>query len=105
MRPFSSFSLYAMRKKFNVKFFAILVAMAAMMAFGVHFLHGYQVKRNAQSLLDQARQAEVKGLLNQASELLHTYLIYYADDAAVLAQYGTLLDETSAGNPRRRPRA
>ncbi len=94
-----------MRKILNVKFFAMMVGVTSLLAISVHFLHGFQVRRNARSLLDQARQVEEKGQLYQASELLGTYLIYYPDDAAVLAQYGKLLDETSAGNPRRRPRA
>jgi len=94
-----------MRKKFNVRFFAVMVGALALLAGSIHYLHGYQVRRNARSLLDQARHAEESGHLNQAGGLFSTYLIYYPDDAATLAEYGALLDRQSALDPRARPRA
>ncbi len=94
-----------MRKKFNVKFFAMLVGVTALLAVGVHYLHGFQVKRNAKTLLDQAHEAQKAEHAYQASELYSAYLIYYPDDAATLAEYGALLEDLSARNPRLRSRA
>jgi tetratricopeptide (TPR) repeat protein len=94
-----------MKREFNVRFFALLIGATAFLAVGVHFLHGYQVKHNAKLLLDQALQAEEKGQLNQASELLSTYLIYVPDDQETLAKYGFLLDGMSGRNPALRVRA
>ena len=88
-----------MKRELNVRFFAFLVGVTAFLAVGVHFLHGYQVKRNARLLLDQALQAKEKGQLNQASELLSTYLVYVPDDQETLATYALLLESMSAGLP------
>jgi tetratricopeptide (TPR) repeat protein len=94
-----------MKREFNVPFFAMLIGGLAFLAVGVHFLHGYQVKRNAKLLLDQAHQAEEKDQLNQASELLGTYLAYVPDDQETLVEYGFLLEKMSTGNPGLRVRA
>jgi tetratricopeptide (TPR) repeat protein len=85
-----------MKRSFNVKFFAILVGAAACLAVGVHFLHAYQVRRSAGSLLEQARQAEAGGDLYNATELLNNYLGYVPGDIETLANYGLLLDKMSA---------
>jgi tetratricopeptide (TPR) repeat protein len=94
-----------MKRELNVRFFAFLIGATAFLAVGVHFLHGHQVKRNAKLLLDQALRAEEKGQLNQASELLSTYLVYVPDDQETLAKYGFLLEGMSGRNPAMRVRA
>jgi len=84
-----------MRRKFNVKFFATFVLVTACLVAGVHFLHAYQVKRNAASLLEQASQAEEQDRLSDASELLGNYLAFVPNDKDVLARYGLLLERKS----------
>lgn len=89
-----------MKREFNVKFFAILVGVTACLVMGVHFLHGYQIKRNAGSLLEQARQAEDRGDLQEASEFLSNYLAFIPNnlDGHIdeLIHYGLMLDKLSA---------
>jgi tetratricopeptide (TPR) repeat protein len=84
-----------MRRKFNVKFFAAFVLVTACLMAGVHFLHAYQIKRNAASLLEQASQAEEQDRLSDASELLGNYLAFVPNDKDVLARYGLLLERRS----------
>ena len=84
-----------MRRKFNVKFFAILVGAIACFLVGVHFLHGYQVRRNASALLEKAQQAEDRQDFLEASELLNNYLGYVPNNTDMLARYGQLLDQLS----------
>jgi tetratricopeptide (TPR) repeat protein len=142
MQLFSSSNKVPMKKKFNVKFFALLVSATALLAAGVHYLHAFQVKRNAKTLLEQARsiysdepslgqtskdfsgdeelsqgeekhkaegdrdhQAKRNHRLHQASELYSAFLRYYPDDVAALFEYGLLLDQLSARNPKMRSRA
>jgi tetratricopeptide (TPR) repeat protein len=51
-----------MRRKLNVKFLACMILSLAACGVGVHFLHAYQVKRNAGALLDTAVEAEKNAL-------------------------------------------
>ena len=83
-------------RKFNIKFFAILLLVTACLAAGVHFLHAYQVRRNAASLLEKASQAEEQDRFDEASELLGNYLAFVPNDKETLARYGLLLDRKSS---------
>src|SRR5262245_38502655 len=94
-----------MRKKFNVKFFAVLVGVIVLLAAAVHYLHGFQVKRNAKTFLEQAREAKENRRFYQACELYSSYLSYYPDKAETLVEYGELLDELSVRDPKMRSRA
>jgi len=47
-----------MRRSLNYKFLLGLLAGTAVFGTGVHFLHAYQVRRNAGALLTRAEQAE-----------------------------------------------
>src|SRR6516162_4894421 len=64
----------AAKKKPNFKFLVCLLAGTALAAIGVHFLHAFQVKRNAGALLHQADQAEKEGNLRRAADYLIQYL-------------------------------
>jgi tetratricopeptide (TPR) repeat protein len=95
-----------MQKSLNVKYLACCLVISLLSAGGVHFLHGYQVKRNAGALLTQAYQAEEKGELNQAADYFSRYLRLAPFDTDALARYGLLLaDERLARTPKARVRA
>src|SRR5260370_40180267 len=84
-----------MTRTVNLKFLACLLGGAAVFGTGVHFLHGFQLKRNAGALLEQANRAEREGHLEQAAEYLSHYLAYAPGDTDALARYGFLLDRSA----------
>jgi tetratricopeptide (TPR) repeat protein len=93
-----------MRRTLNLKFAAGLLAILVVTSIAVHFLHGYQVKRNARALLQQARLARDEGRDSQAAEYLGDYLRYMPKDDDALAEYAQLLDKL-AKSPRAQLRA
>ena len=50
-----------MRRRLNLRVLACLVVVLLVLAAGIHWLHGYQVQRNAGALLEQADRAEEQG--------------------------------------------
>ena len=51
-----------------------MVGILAALGVGIHFLHGAQVRRSAEVLLDQANRAEQKGDMARAQDYLERYL-------------------------------
>jgi tetratricopeptide (TPR) repeat protein len=86
-------------KRFNPKFFLILIAICVVLAGGAYALRKYQVKRNARLFLAQAVQQEEEGNLQQAADLYLRYLAYAPADNNALAKYGLLLKQV-ATNPK-----
>jgi tetratricopeptide (TPR) repeat protein len=78
-------------RTFNVRFFACLLAIVAVFGIGVHFLHGFQVRRNASSLLDQADRTYKEGDYAKAKNYLKAYLKLQPRDDQVRARYALLL--------------
>jgi cellulose synthase operon protein C len=93
-----------MRRTLNLKFAACLLAILVVFGTAVHFLHGYQVKRNAGGLLEQAQRARDEGRDDKAAEYLGNYLRYVPSDNNVLAEYALLLDKLSK-SPKTQERA
>lgn len=93
-----------MKTKVNIKLLAFLLGGGILFAAGVHFLHGFQERRNAGALLKQAERAESDGQNDQAVKHLRTYLGFVPDDTDVLARYGLLL-ERLAKSPNGRSQA
>jgi cellulose synthase operon protein C len=93
-----------MTRTLNFKFLAILLGGLVVFGTGVHFLHGFQVKRNAGTLLQRAGRAEDEGHLEQAADFLGRYLTYEPGNTDALARYGLLLDKL-AKSPRAQLRA
>jgi tetratricopeptide (TPR) repeat protein len=92
-----------MRRSLNYKFLLGLLAGTAVFGTGVHFLHAYQVRRNAGALLTRAEQAEKAGDNAQALDYYRRYLGFVPKDTEALARYGLLLaDEKVATTPRKR---
>ncbi|MGH7171693.1 MAG: hypothetical protein ACRELG_15560, partial [Gemmataceae bacterium] len=61
-------STAAARRTVNLRAVLILAAGAIVFGVTVHFVHGFQVKRNARDLLEQAGQMEQEGHLAQAAD-------------------------------------
>jgi len=57
----------------------------------VHFLHGFQVRRNARSLLSQANRTEQAGDFHKTADYLKRYLELAPQDQDVRARYALLL--------------
>jgi tetratricopeptide (TPR) repeat protein len=92
-----------MRRQLNFKRLLCLLVVLIACATCVHFLHGFQVKRGAHSLLLQADKAEEKGELGRSAEYLNRYLVYYPANVDVLARYGLLLNRlVEAPGPKTR---
>src|SRR5205823_5813445 len=88
----------------NRKALAILLAAAAALGAGTHFVHAYQVKSNARSMFEQAEQAQREGQIPQALEYLENYLGLDLDDTDARARYGLLLRD-AAKTPQGKLRA
>src|SRR5256885_1979308 len=71
----------------------ILAGGLAVLAVAVHFAHGYQVRRNARSLLEQAEHVESAGDLAQAAVYLEQYLGLERGDVDAQEQYARLLNQ------------
>jgi tetratricopeptide (TPR) repeat protein len=93
-----------MKKHVNAKAVLILAGGCLVLGVATHFLHGFQVKRNARGLLEQATVVEQEGQPSKAVEFLDQYLGMVPDDNEALARYGVLLDGL-AKTPRARVRA
>src|SRR5262245_48641500 len=96
-----------MRRVLNYKRLLCLMAAAALLGAGVHFLHAYQMKRNADTLLAQADWAVGRGQLDEATDYLSRYLGLVPGDVDVLVKYGETLDALAqrSNSPKTRLRA
>src|SRR5579875_1713271 len=83
------------RKKLNYRFIACILAGAAALGVGVHFVHGYQIKRNAVVLLRQADQAKEKSDYAEELQYLSQYLGFEPDDIDARVRFGEVLHEQS----------
>jgi tetratricopeptide (TPR) repeat protein len=83
----------------SVRRLLIVLACLAILGTSVYFVHGYQVRRNATGLLEQARMAEDEGKVTQALDYLSQYIHLVPSDTDVLARYGQMLRK-AARKPR-----
>jgi tetratricopeptide (TPR) repeat protein len=100
-----------MRRTLHFKRLVCLMATVALLGGGIHFLHAFQVKRQAGTLLQQATRAEeeyqAQGDSNQlenAAEYLGRYLVLVPHDSNVRGDYGLILDELADETGSRRTR-
>ena len=82
-----------MKRQINFKFLAWLLVGTIVFGTGTHFLHAFQMKRNAHVLLEEAKRAEEKGSLKQAVAFYTRYLGFERNDSSARAQLGIALDE------------
>ncbi len=81
------------KKRINYKAVLALLAILVLLGVGVHFVHAFQVKRNAANLREQATVVEKEGKLNEARDFWSQYVGMMPEDTEGLVQYGTLLDK------------
>jgi cellulose synthase operon protein C len=78
-------------KRVRVKPVIILVALAAILGTSAHFLHAFQVQRNASWLYDEALKMNKEGQRAQALDYLEQYLGLVPLDNDALANHGLWL--------------
>src|SRR5690348_1197994 len=76
----------------NTRLLGAALAALCLLGVGTHFLHAYQVKRNARALLVQADRAEEEGRWRDCGNFLARYLAYRPHDLDALARYGLVVD-------------
>src|SRR5262245_16283414 len=82
-----------MKRQINYKFLAWLIGGVILSAACIHFLHAFQVRRNARSFLYLAEQANEKGDLDKQISYLGRYLKFEPADTDALADYGFALEK------------
>lgn len=83
------------RRTLDLRFFTLFLVLAVLLGVGTHFLHAYQVKRNASTLLEQARAAEDAQEYEKAVEFLARYMGFNPEDVDVRERHALLLDDVS----------
>jgi tetratricopeptide (TPR) repeat protein len=84
-----------MNRRLNGRFLVIFLGASLLLVGGGHFLHAYQVQRNAGTLLERAGQAESDGDLAKALNYFSRYLGFRPDDIDAKARYGLILAKLS----------
>ncbi len=94
----------AMRRQVKTKFLAQLLLTLVVLGVGVHFLHAFQVKRNAKAFLLRADEAEADKEFDKSLDYLRRYLGFHPNDTEAQVRYALLLDK-QATTPQARLRA
>jgi tetratricopeptide (TPR) repeat protein len=93
-----------MMRQLNLVFLTGFLAVSATLGVGIHFLHGYQVQRQASVLWDRAQRAEKDQDLAKAAELLSQYLSIKREHGDAWALYARVVDQrTPEGTGAERP--
>jgi len=85
------------RKRVNTKGLLILMLVLIVLGAGIHFLHAFQIKRNARGLFDSAQENEVDQPA-QAARSYQQYLKFKPHDGEALSKYGLLLSKVAKSN-------
>lgn len=93
-----------MSRRFDGKLFLTLLIAWLLFGIGIHALHAYQVRRQADNLLALAAEAEADSDRVRAIECLSRYLVHAPEDTDALARCGILLAGVSP-SPNLRCRA
>jgi tetratricopeptide (TPR) repeat protein len=91
-----------MRKTFNLRFVGCLLLALLVLGTGVHFLHAFQVKRNAGSLRARAEQAQQEDDPQVAAEYYERYLGLVPGDTEALANFALMLAEDRLATSRQK---
>jgi cellulose synthase operon protein C len=89
-----------MRRQIKLKFLAQMLLTLVVLGVGVHFLHAFQVKRNAAAFLLRADEAEEEKDYAKSLNYLRRYLGFHPNDSETLARYALLLDKEAAPQAR-----
>jgi cellulose synthase operon protein C len=85
----------------NSIFLIGLLAALAVFCAGTHFLHAFQVRRNATALLDRAERAAADNDLEKAELSLKQYLSLRRKDGPAWKRFAQIVDERDASHQRR----
>lgn len=88
-----------MTRRLNLRFTAGILVVVLVLGVGVHLLHGYQVRRNAEMFLREAERATEEKNLQDAVQQYRRYLQLVPDDAKAVADLGLLLADISKKQP------
>ena len=88
-----------MRQTLNIKLAAIVIGVLLVAGVGVHFLHGFQLQRNAYRLLDLADQAVKDGKDEKALAYYEQYLNLAPEDVDTVQKYALVLDRRDDTDP------
>src|SRR5262245_57657554 len=80
-------------RKFNVKFFFVLLGGVAILSGGLILLHQFQRDRIAKALLFQAERAKQENQPEKSAEYYFRYLEFKPKDTATRVAYAELLEE------------
>jgi tetratricopeptide (TPR) repeat protein len=83
------------RRTLNIRVLIIFVVLAVLLSGGTHYLHGFQVKRNADALLAQADRAESEQDMKRFKEYLGRYVSFRPDDLDAASRYGLFLERNA----------
>lgn len=83
----------------NVRLLALILVCGLILGAAVHWLHGYQVQRNAKVFLREAQRAKEEGKLGDAVRNLRWYVDLVPNDVDALADLGSMLAKLSAPGP------
>src|SRR6516225_4513690 len=87
-----------MRRTLNLKFFLGLLLAVPTLTLGLHFAHGFQLKRNARALLQRAEKEEDRA---KKIDFLRRYLVFEPGDAEAQAEFALQLSEQTKALPPR----
>jgi tetratricopeptide (TPR) repeat protein len=88
-------------RKLNLVFLIGLLAAVAVLGVGVHFVHAFQVRRNASALLDRADRAEAGKDLEKAEQALRQYLNLRREDGPAWKRYAEVVEQRDSDRLRR----
>jgi tetratricopeptide (TPR) repeat protein len=86
------------RRTLNFTFLTIFLVAVGLLGVGTHFLHAYQVKRNADALLEAANRAEADKDMDKFADYLRRYVEFKPEDVDQRARYA-LYAESRAKTP------
>jgi tetratricopeptide (TPR) repeat protein len=83
------------RRTLNIRFLTVFLVAVVFLGAGTHFLHAYQIRRNANALLEAADKAEADKDMPKFAEYLGKYVGFRPKDLDARARYALLLDSQS----------
>jgi tetratricopeptide (TPR) repeat protein len=84
-----------MRRRLNLRFLACLLGVGVVLGLGSHFLHGFQVRRNAEVLRQKAERAAEAGRIQEALGEYRRYLALVPTNGDAWGDYALLLERTA----------
>jgi tetratricopeptide (TPR) repeat protein len=86
-------------RRLNIRLIGVLALVMVIFGAAVHWLHGYQVRRNAHVFLREAERAKEAKKFGDAVRNFQWYVELVPNDVAVLWEFGALLADLPAYEP------